>query len=754
MWLLPDDLGPPRVQMPPGRYLLPWHLSPEDVTRLTRLVGRLLRDVSARAELPWAALPLKNGHHLRNPERAIVVTRVPPHVDPGAADPILQGLRGRYQFVQFAARQPQGYGWETRYIKPAVFSLMRRRLAEPDHLLAPLGIGALPMRAAAALTSEVLELLDLLSEGVTHRIGFAREGVAGAEFAHSLRVVAGRRLARRLLRLPPGDLPAAIDVVLAGTARLEQVEGMLDGARALERVGLARVSGRDVVLLEMVRAASRHRELRGAFLQALPVHLAAPAQRWLPEVDSGFGAGNAVQPVGATRRSGDSMWHEVLNALADALEELGSIGQPLDPTLRLLRRVMDLPSYIDPMPRGLQQDVAQVLRTEEMPLDGSPVARLTALTYMLLRGLGVRGAQRADGLRATAEALRVWKEPEVYPLAYGATIAELAWDTVATAGDRATLERAEGWCREALQVVDPETATAGSLLGVLAHLHNNRGEPEAALRIHEERLALYRALGARREAAVTEARIARIRASWGELDAALELHEAALKVFIDLDAVHDHAITLGDIARIHAARGESGEALALHRRRLEMLEAIGARHGRAIAMGDVARLLAAEGYVDDALELHRQRLAEFEALGERQARAIALGDVARIHASRGEYDEALGLHRERLATFEALDDLDGVAVTRLQIGRVEHERGHLQSAHLELQAALALNRKLRHAEGIASTCEALGNLLVDMESRGGPELLAEAAERVEQLGQARRAKRLRRAAQRAAGKTA
>ncbi len=95
-----------------------------------------------------------------------------------------------------------------------------------------------------------------------------------------------------------------------------------------------------------------------------------------------------------------------------------------------------------------------------------------------------------------------------------------------------------------------------------------------------------------------------------------------------------------------------------------------------------------------------------------------------------------------------------MAVTRLQIGRVEHKRGHLQSAHLELQTALALNRKLRHAEGIASTCEALGYLLVDMKSRGGPELLEEAAERVAQLGQTRRAKKLRKAAKKAAGKKA
>ena len=757
MWLLPDDLGDARTRLPPGRHLLPWYLSPTDVTRLTSLVGRLLPDITSRVEVPFEALPLP--HELRRPEQTMVVVRVPEGVAAEEADARLHALGGRLQLVQLAEPEPEGYGWEARYVKPVVLTLLRRHLADPDHSLAHLGVASLPMRAAAALTSEALELLDLLSEAIEHRVTFAREGIDGAEFAHSIRVVAGRRLARRLMRLPADALVAAVDVVLAGPKRLDRVEDALSGARALETVGLARVSGTDVVLLEMVRGAARHRELRGAFLQALPAQLAEPARRWLPEVDSGFGSDKAVQPHGATRRSGDSMWHELYAALEDALEELGSTGLVLEPALRQLGQVMDLPGYVDALPRALADEVVTMLRNgERLQGDGSPLGRLAGLVFLLLRAMATRGADRVrlrDNARnvlshqATPEGA-----PEVYALAYGAVTAELAWDLIATAGDRATLEQAEGWCVAALEVVDPDTATAAALLGVLAHLHNNRGEPEHALTIHQQRLAIYQSLGAQREAAVTQARIARIRASWGELDEALALHQAALDVFIDLDARHDHAITLGDIARIVSARGDTDEALRLHRSRLEMLEAMGARHSCAIALGDVARLLAAEGQLDEALALHRRRLGAFEALGEHQARAIALGDVARIHAARGEYDEALRLHRERLDTFESLDDLDGVAVTRLRIGRIEHQRGHLGAAHLELQTALALNRRLRHAEGIATACEALGRLLVDLDSAAGPTLLSEAADRFEQLGQAKRAKKLRKAADKAEKKRA
>ena len=58
-----------------------------------------------------------------------------------------------------------------------------------------------------------------------------------------------------------------------------------------------------------------------------------------------------------------------------------------------------------------------------------------------------------------------------------------------------------------------------------------------------------------------------------------------------------------------------------------------------------------------------------------------------------------------------------------------------------------MNRRLRHAEGIASSCAALGRLLVDMGSSDGPVMLAESADRAALLGQTKRAKKLKKAAE-------
>jgi hypothetical protein len=59
------------------------------------------------------------------------------------------------------------------------------------------------------------------------------------------------------------------------------------------------------------------------------------------------------------------MWHELLAALEDAVEELGSAGMVLESGLAALGRVIDLPGFVDTMPRGLSEDVVAATRGPE-----------------------------------------------------------------------------------------------------------------------------------------------------------------------------------------------------------------------------------------------------------------------------------------------------------------------------------------------------------------------------------------------------
>ncbi|MEZ4463956.1 MAG: tetratricopeptide repeat protein [bacterium] len=452
------------------------------------------------------------------------------------------------------------------------------------------------------------------------------------------------------------------------------------------------------------------------------------------------------QPDAIRPRSGDRLWHEVLGGLKAELARVdgpalrkGTAATRLEGAIEVLEQLATLPGYVQDIQPALAKKAVLTIRAVSRASEAPEAEPLRRVIERLLRFHSARGPGRLPEREKAFTGLFHDVErdsPEVLRLAMGAACAELGWDLVSTAMDRKTMAKAESLCTEALALTPRSTAARGSLLGVLAQLHVNRGEPEAALALHDERLRIYQGLGAVRELAMTWTRMARLYHARGDLDNAQNLHYRALAVFEEQGAEVDKAVALGDIARIKAARGDEDGALRMHRQRMQTLQDLGAEHGLAIAMGDVARILASRNQLDEALKLHEDRLRIFESLGHVQARAIAQGDLAHIKAARGEFDEALMLHRERLRTFERLDDLDGMAVTRLNIGQIEHKRGHPEQALIELQSAFALNRQLTHAAGIAASGEALGRLLLEQGGTGAVAPLEEARAQYERLGRA------------------
>ncbi|MEZ4463955.1 MAG: hypothetical protein R3F43_05380 [bacterium] len=223
MWLVPLRLGgegttTPRCALPPGRYLLPWYHTETESLRLAWLLSHLVEEVSFFVEVPWEALPLPGNHGLRQPERAVVVVRVPPDVTPEQAEPQLARLQGRYQLVQFAEPVDQvhgdeGYGWQERFLQEHVVTLIRRNLADPDHPLRDLGVAHLPVRLATRLTTDVAELLRLEAT-MTHRLGYSTLGTRSSDYEHSLWHVAGRHLAWRIMRVEPRLLTACVNLLL------------------------------------------------------------------------------------------------------------------------------------------------------------------------------------------------------------------------------------------------------------------------------------------------------------------------------------------------------------------------------------------------------------------------------------------------------------------------------------------------------------------------------------------------------------
>ena len=219
----------------------------------------------------------------------------------------------------------------------------------------------------------------------------------------------------------------------------------------------------------------------------------------------------------------------------------------------------------------------------------------------------------------------------------------------------------------------------------------NQGQPDEALKYLEQARAM---LPPGREKAIVMGEIARIRADKGEVDAALELHQERLKIFEELGDKRSRAVTLGDIAGILRNKGEVEAALKLLQEARGIFEKLGDKRSRAVTLGDIARILRAKGEVDVALELHQERLAVFEELGDKRERAITLGDIARIRADKGEVDAALKLLQEAQEIFVELGDRRSRAGSLWDIGGILRGKGNVDAALKSLQEAQKIFEEL------------------------------------------------------------
>ena len=227
----------------------------------------------------------------------------------------------------------------------------------------------------------------------------------------------------------------------------------------------------------------------------------------------------------------------------------------------------------------------------------------------------------------------------------------------------------------------PDTEDHAYLLAVHGRLLIQDGEPDRALDFLEQAKQLLSTDPRfQREHSIVLGDIARIKVDKGEVDEALKLHQEELTVYQALGDQRSRAVTLGGIARIKVSKGEVDEALKLHQDRLTMFQALGDQRSRAVTLGDIARIKVSKGEVDEALKLHQDRLTVFQALGDVGEKAHTLWSIAQIEMQKQDYPNAFPHLQESYAILLKLGRLDGIIYVGLDLGQLlcaggENEEG-------------------------------------------------------------------------------
>ncbi|HWE61836.1 MAG TPA: tetratricopeptide repeat protein [Chloroflexota bacterium] len=507
-------------------------------------------------------------------------------------------------------------------------------------------------------------------------------------------------------------LPLAIELAAART-RLLSVEQI--AARLGQRLALLTGGPRT--------AAARQRTLRAALDWSYD--LLSPEEQMLFRRLAVFAGGCTLEAAEAVCRSDGDLHGDVLECLsslmdksllrhqpAPSTEQSAANGAPSAPRFGLLETVREY---------GL----AQLAADGETPM----LQRRHAAYFLsaaeeaaqLLRGPEqrvwlARLADEHDNLRA---ALR-WALESGEAL-LGLKMAGVLWQFWEIGGH---VREGREWLERLLAHESPvadvafATARAAALNGAGA-LAFDQGDFPRATALHEECLALRRAIDDRRGMAVSLNNLGNSASSQGDYSRALTCYGESLALKRQLGDTRGMSVTLSNMGVAAYEQGDYERAHLLYEEALALKWQLGDSFGIAIALNNLGELARERGDTLSAVPLFEKALGLHRELRNTRGIAIALSNLGHVAREHGDAGRALALYAESLTLAYKGGDQWEVAFCLEGLAAAAYEQGQLQRAVRLWGSAAALRAAIdaprapidqaSYDRGVADARAALGD---------------------------------------------
>ena len=261
-------------------------------------------------------------------------------------------------------------------------------------------------------------------------------------------------------------------------------------------------------------------------------------------------------------------------------------------------------------------------------------------------------------------------------------------------------------------------------LNALGNVDYARGQHARALEVHQQALAVARALGA--PGSVEATLLSNIATDYDNLglrDEALVSYQQALALVREAGLRRNEGIVLNNIAVVYREQGRYDEARAHSQQALAIARQVGDRTSEATALDNIGRADVGLGRHDDALASYQQALAIVRETGDRRAEGIILGHIGEVYEKLGDLRRALDFTQQAIAVQEDVRTL----------ARIEELRTSLaaQSVELYQRAASLLLRlgqpgqafDLAERGRARSFLDALGNARPEVTKGADPQLV-------------------------------
>lgn len=193
------------------------------------------------------------------------------------------------------------------------------------------------------------------------------------------------------------------------------------------------------------------------------------------------------------------------------------------------------------------------------------------------------------------------------------------------AGDLSSAERVGRSALARADTLDDDRARGFALtaLGLIAAAD---GRPDDAVDRLLQALQIFRAAGARNEAASVLTNLGNVAHDSGDDHRSVRFYDGARQLFDALDDRRGSAMCLNNLALLAAAHGDIDHAIELGRQAHEHFSAVGDIHGEAALLNNLAGWWATHDAAE-ARRLYEQAIARFEQLGDRAGRDTARANL-------------------------------------------------------------------------------------------------------------------------------
>lgn len=249
----------------------------------------------------------------------------------------------------------------------------------------------------------------------------------------------------------------------------------------------------------------------------------------------------------------------------------------------------------------------------------------------------------------------------------------------------------------------------GAALNRLARIHRQRGEDEAAERLLERALHLFRAAGDLRGVAATLDDLAQVARLRGDIERAGAAAQEALDIRRSHADVRGESVSLMTLGGIEFSRGKIELAEQLFEQAREIRESIGDRPGVMQVYNALGVVAFERGDTPRAEQCWRAALQEAREMADRHTQTFLLNNLGEALTGEGKLEDAEALLREARDLAHSMKNRRAMAEVERNLGLTLLRAGS-DDAEKTLLRALALAEEYGSKEAIGLAHRAMGQL--------------------------------------------